>query len=94
MESNIHVPIGTATAIPVPIIAFPLAGTTFVSAAYMSYPAANLLPRVGVLADGVSLLICNAGVRESDEPEPFVCGAEAPLSEELSPGGGIDVACW
>ena len=80
---------------------FPLAGTTFVSAAYMSYPAANLLPRVGVLADGVSLLTCSAGVGESDEPkvdepeaEPFVCSAEAPLSEELSPGGGMDVSRW
>lgn len=79
----LHVPTGTAIAIPVPIIAFPLAGTVFVSAAYMSYPAANLLPLVGTFAFADSFLTCNAAITPCELP--FVCAAVPVMSDEFKP---------
>lgn len=58
---NIHVPSGTAIAIPVSTNAFPLAGITVSLALYMSYPAAKAEPRVGARPVGVSFFTWRGG---------------------------------
>lgn len=54
-------PAGTAIAMLVETIALPRPGTVVSSELYRSYPAANVLPRVGALPFGPSICTCKAG---------------------------------
>lgn len=64
----VHVPSGTAIAMPVSTNAFPLAGMTVSLALYMSYPAAKAEPRVGARPVGVSFFTWRGGRGVPVEP--------------------------
>lgn len=63
-RANSQVPSGTAIAISVSTSAFPCAGIVVAFDAYISYPAANALPRVGSFAFALSFFMRSDGTEE------------------------------